>query len=442
MPFNNSVNRSELPLPGKATLGLHADDPDHITEPNYPLGPSLSLSSTFRLPEPNSTIGQELAQTGEAGLDWQTPPIHIYSRFTTETRGRTEKVLSSLLNANALTYASGLTAAYGAILHYSPKVIAIRKGYHGVHNAIKIFSRTQDVKVIDLDDEYPKLNVEKRGDGSETPKNGLLVWVETPLNPTGEARDLAHYAKRAHDVGGVIGVDSTFAPLQDVFEFGVDMVMHSATKYFGGHSDLLMGILATKDKKQWDQLFDDRSHFGGMPGNMESWLLLRSLRSLQVRWRQQSTTATRLAQWLQTLVQATSSGVHDINASPQDQKIIERGIVQRVWHASLQPRKDKDTSATPRFDEGKDFNPAAQMKNGWPATFAFRLSDKEKAATLPHETTYFAAATSLGGVESLLEHRLGSDPSEDPCLVRVSVGLEEFEDLQADLRVNLLKLTE
>lgn len=436
MPYN-SANKSDLPTPGKATLGLHADDPDHVTSPNYPLAPSLSLSSTFRLPHPASQIGQELAETGETGLDWQKPPVHIYSRFTSETRGRTEQVLSSLLDSHALTYASGLTAAYGAILHYAPKVIAIRRGYHGVHAGIKIYSRTQDVKIIDLDDEYPKLDVGKRGDGSDTPKGGLLVWVETPLNPTGEARDLQYYTKRAHDAGGVIAVDSTFAPLQNVFEQGVDMLMHSATKYFGGHSDLLMGILAVKDKKQWDQLFDDRSHFGGMPGNMESWLLLRSLRSLQVRWRQQSTTATRLVEWLQTLVQTTSPSA---TVSQEDQKIIAAGVIERVWHASLQPRKDKDTSATPRFEEGKDFNPATQMKNGWPATFAFRLSDKKKAALLPHETTYFAAATSLGGVESLLEHRLGSDPTEDPCLVRVSVGLEEFEDLQADLRSALLKL--
>jgi cystathionine beta-lyase/cystathionine gamma-synthase len=339
-------------------------------------------------------------------------------------------VLDGLLDAHTLTYASGLTAAYAALLHYSPSVIAIRRGYHGVHAAIKIFERAHDLRVIDLDDEYPQSLGAARGNGSQTPKGGLLVWVESPLNPTGEARDLAAYAKRAHQAGGVMAVDSTFAPLQDVFGCGADMAMHSATKYFGGHSDLLMGILATKDRQQWNELFDDRCHFGGQPGNMEAWLLLRSLRTLQVRWRQQSTTATQLAQWLQSLVAESASK----SIANEDQAIVEAGLVQRVWHASFQPRTDVDPSKTPRFEEGKSFDPTAQMHAGWPATFAFRLRGKKEAALLPHKTVYFAAATSLGGVESLLEHRLGSDPSEDPALVRISVGLEDFVDLQADLR--------
>jgi cystathionine gamma-synthase len=328
----------------------------------------MQLSTTFRRPGVRSEVGKSLQDLGEGGLDWQDPPVHVYSRYTTETRGRAEKVLSGVLEAHALTYASGLTAAYAAILHYSPKVIAIRKGYHGVHAGIETYQRSHDdVKVIDLDDEYPQLTTKMRGDAVN---RGLLVWVESPLNPTGEARDIQHYADRAHKVGGCVIVDSTFAPLQGTFEHGADMVMHSATKYFGGHSDLLAGVLAVKSKAQWTQLFDDRCNIGGMPGNFEAWLLLRSLRTLQVRWRQQSTTALKLANWLQSLVAGASSQSED----HEDQDIIQKEIVSRVWHASFQPRNDLDPAKEPRFNEGKDFDPSAQLKNGWPATFAIRVS--------------------------------------------------------------------
>lgn len=298
--------------------------------------------------------------------------VHVYSRYTSETRSRAEKVLTGMLDAHALTYASGLTASYAAVLHYAPSVIAIRKGYFGVHAGINIYQRSHPVKIIDLDDEYPELEITKRSHNAQTsqgtPQGGLLVWVESPLNPTGEVRDIEQYAKRAHAANGVIVVDSTFAPLQDVFGAGVDMVMHSATKYFGGHSDLLMGILATKDQAQWAQLFDDRSHIGSMPGNMESWLLLRSLRTLKVRWSQQSQTATELARWLQSLVPGTKEELSD-----DDQHIRQSSIIERVWHASFQPRQDTDPSKTPRLIEGKGFDPRHQMKAGWPATFAFRV---------------------------------------------------------------------
>lgn len=354
--------------------------PAHEEGSSHPIAPDMQLSTTYRRPGSKSQVGQHLSEVGEAALDWQDPPVHIYSRFTTETRGRVEKVLSELLQADALTYASGLTAANAAILHYSPTVIAIRKGYHGVHAAIEIYQRTHDnVKVIDLDDEYPKLESTLRG---ETVNRGLMVWVESPLNPTSEARDIQHYADRAHSVGGRLVVDSTFAPLQETFACGTDMVMHSATKYFGGHSDLLAGVLAVQSKSQWNQLFADRSHLGGMPGNFESWLLLRSLRTLQVRWKQQSQTALLLANWLQSLV----AGANEPSEDAQDHALMQSQIVQRVWHASFQPRRDPDPAKVPRQEEGKDFDPSAQMKTGWPATFAIRVSSHHAAHTMQLQT--------------------------------------------------------
>jgi len=344
--------------------------PPYDEDSSHAIAPDMQLSTTYRKPGPKSKVWDGYHEKGgEEGQDWQDPPMHVYSRYTSETRGRVEKVLTEILQAHSITFASGLTAAYAAIIHYSPTIVAIRKGYYGVHSAIETYARgRRDVKVIDLDDEYPQLETKSR-DG--TANGGLLVWVESPLNPTSEARDIKRYAERAHKVGGIVVVDSTLAPLQNVFDMGADMSMHSATKYFGGHSDLLTGVLAVKSKKEWSQLFDDRKNIGGMPGNFEAWLLLRSLRTLHVRWRQQSQTGVKLAQWLQSLVAEAKVPSRD----PQDQDIIKAGIMNRVWHASFQPRQDVDPAKAPRFEEGgKDFDPSNQMKEGWPATFAFRVS--------------------------------------------------------------------
>lgn len=212
---------------------------------------------------------------------------------------------------------------------------------------------------------------------------------------------------------------------------------------------------------------------------MESWLLLRSLRSLSVRVLQQSKTSTLLAQWLSSLTSSSSKPSSD----PLDEEFKNGKIVDRVWHASFQPRdpKDVDQASKPReSDCSPTFDPKDQMKGGWPACFAFRLKKVSWAKYLPHKTEYFTVscsshlerrrsgemikflystdipslflftfspsniyfsfaslrqpATSLGGVESLLEWRCASDPSEDPALLRISIGLEDVEDLKADIR--------
>ncbi|PWN50504.1 cystathionine gamma-synthase [Violaceomyces palustris] len=424
--MSNHGSSQPLPPPSLATRLLHADDPDHVKLPNHPVAPIISLSTTFRSPHPDSNEARLLRGSTESdmdqpSIDMQNPTFHVYSRYTQDTSGRCEKVLSTLLNGHALTYSSGLNSAYAALTHYSPSVIAIRRGYHGCHESIKLFARGRDVKIIDLDDDYPQL---PSGHG------GLLVWAETPLNPTGEARDIKKYTEKAHAVGGKVLVDATFAPppLQDPFVQGADIVMHSGTKYFGGHSDLLCGVLAVKDKKEWDSLWHDRTFLGSNLGGLEAYLLLRSLRTLKVRVRQQSETATKLASWLHSLsTTGTPSGATD-----EPESVIKGRFIGRTWHASLQPRADKDEEAN-GLVEGEDFDPRQQMPGGWSPTFAFRTSKPEYARILPHMVTYFTPATSLGGVESLLEHRIMSDPKDDPRLIRISVGLEEFEDLRADL---------
>ncbi|KAG8936037.1 hypothetical protein FRC02_004949 [Tulasnella sp. 418] len=377
-----------------STLALHADD----TPNELSVSPAISLSTTFKhLP----------GQTHEEDVDLANPSRHFYSRYTTPVSVRVEKVLSKIMNGHALTYSSGLAAATAAIIHYAPKRIAITGGYMGVHGIIDIVKRiNKDLVVIDLDDDY---------------QPGDLCWVETPLNPTGEARDLAKYAAKIHAVGGKLVCDATFGPppLQDPFQFGVDCIMHSGTKYLGGHSDLLCGVLVVKTINEWRELINDRVYLGSTMGSLESWLLLRSLRTLHLRVQQQSQSATELARWFQQVAEIPAGEEWDG---------VPGGIVQQVMHTSLQ-----------KVDQN-GFNPEVQMPGGFSPTFSIWLRTTEMAQKLPFEVKLFTAATSLGGVESLMEQRVVSDPASDPRLVRLSIGLEGVEDLKHDLRLALKRV--
>ncbi|GAA5897784.1 hypothetical protein JCM8208_000261 [Rhodotorula glutinis] len=367
-----------------ATRAIHQDS--ELSGPE--VAPTISLSTTFRHPDPE-VDGVEPGYDDE--WDPSRPSRDVYSRETKPTTTRAEHVLSSIIGQPTLLYPSGMAAFWAILLHVRPDIIAITGGYGGCHEAIKIYRRTRgenEVKLIQLDDEYPH--------GKK-----LLVWVETPLNPLGTSRSLDTYAKKAHAAGGILGVDSTFGPppMQDPFKWGVDLAMHSGTKYLNGHSDLLAGTVSVRDKADWLKLWNDRTFTGANIGSLDVWLLLRSLRTLDVRVKRQSKTATRLAQWLATQVGA--------------------GVVDKVYHTALQ-------------DDADDLlGPGKQMELG-PACFSVVLKSKEMARRLPNQLKLFIHATSLGGVESLIEHRIISDPSENPCLVRLSIGLEDFDDLKND----------
>lgn len=380
---------------GLATRSLIADA-DHTSGSG--VASTISVSTTFRNPTPSerAVLGSE--------FDPASPNPDVYSRYTQPTLTRTEKVLTSVIGAPTLMYPSGIAASFAALLHYLPDTIAITNGYHGVHTSIGVYQKTRGdcapVRVITLDDPYPR-------DGK------LLVWVETPLNPTGESRSIEFYAKKAHAVGGKLAVDSTFGPppLQDPFLWGADLVMHSGTKYFGGHSDALSGTLSVTSKDEWLNLWHNRTYTGSSVGSLEAWLILRSLRTLSLRVLRQSQTATALAQWLAALAR-TDFG-DDIDGPG--------GVVSHVWHTRLQ-----DGDGTSFIGEGK------QMTSG-PACFAILLTKEIYATHLGHHTKIFIPATSLGGVESLIEQRVLSDVSSDPRLMRLSIGVEDFEDLKADL---------
>ncbi|KAI0650648.1 cystathionine gamma-synthase [Trametes meyenii] len=366
---------------------VHADDEFHGPE----VAPSISVSTTFRAANPLEVPKEE--------FDTWNPTRHLYSRYTQNVSTRAERVLSKINDGYAITFSSGLAASYAALVYFKPKRVAITAGYHGCHATIDVYkrSRNAELPIIGIDDDF---------------QPGDLCWLETPLNPTGEARDIKYYADKVHAAGGWLLVDSTFAPppIQYPFKWGADIVMHSGTKYFGGHSDLLCGVLVARTLEQWKELWHVRTFLGNPLGSFEAWLLLRSLRTLHLRVPRQSESAFGLAQWL-----AQAAGGKAADGIPA-------GVIDKVWHSSLQGV------------DARGFDPRSQLEGGWNPTFAILLTNEKYAALLPHSLKLFIPATSLGGVESLIEQRVHSDPGADPRLIRISVGVEDFEDLKDDLR--------
>lgn len=236
---------------------------------------------------------------------------------------------------------------------------------------------------------------------------GDVVHLETPLNPSGRAFNIQSFADLAHKRGAVLTVDATFAPppLLDPWKFGADFVMHSGTKYFGGHSDMLCGVVAVKPgqlKDYWG-MFEERIFLGSAMGSLEGWLGVRSLRTLELRVTRQSENATKIVQWI----------AENLDRGE------DFGVVRKIEHASLQK---EDMSWLKE-----------QMPHGFGPVFGLWLKTDQLAKCLPSKLNFFHHATSLGGVESLIEWRSMSDDSVEGTLLRVSIGIENWQDLQADL---------
>ena len=257
---------------------------------------------------------------------------------------------------------------------------------------------------------------------AEELQEGDVVLLETPLNPTGEAYEIARYTQKAHSRGAYLLVDATFGPpgLQDPFVHGADVVMHSGTKYLGGHSDMLCGVLAVKRRDWYRTLSHERTYLGSVLGSFEGWLGVRSLRTLELRVQRQSQNAEKLVAWLAGLLGSEKIGNgEDANHTSVESEKVVKAVVERVVHASLQ-HDDKHWLQK-------------QMPNGYGPVFAIWMKDEGLARALPSKLQLFHHATSLGGVESLIEWRTMSDTTVDTRLLRVSVGVEAWEDLRDDL---------
>ncbi|KAF2622430.1 cystathionine gamma-synthase-like protein [Macroventuria anomochaeta] len=395
-----------------ATHGIHADDCTNILTD---IAPPIHTSTTFRYPRDPSKLTPVSPEEGEV-MDLSMPLI--YSRLASANINRLETILAPLIFPRAkeeeyeklanhvVSYSSGLSAFHALLVSVVPKVVAINGGYHGCHGVLDLHKRMHGVRTVDLHAD------EKTWDESGIGK-GDLVHLETPLNPTGEAFSIKKYAERAHARGAFLSVDATFAPpgLQDPFAWGADFVMHSGTKYIGGHSDMLCGILATaatsEGLKRAHGLRADRLHLGAVLGSLEGWLGVRSLRTMELRVQRQSSNADRLVAWLND----------SVNGIGEDSSVVKK-VVNRVTHASLQ---------TADFSWLKE-----QMPHGFGPVFSIYAHDSQQARSLPSHLKLFHHATSLGGVESLIEWRKMSDAEVDERLLRVSIGVENWEDLKND----------
>ena len=236
------------------------------------------------------------------------------------------------------------------------------------------------------------------------PSQTKLVWLETPANPLWTITDIAAVAEIAHKAGARLAVDSTAATpvLTQPLTLGADIVMHSATKYLNGHTDVLAGALVTRAKDEtWARLTGIRTYQGGILGPFEAALLLRGMRTLYLRVRQACASAQNLAERL--------------SAHPQISAVLYPGLKSHPRHAIA----------------------AKQMKGGFGGMMSIRAKGGERhAIATAAAVRLWKRATSLGGVESLIEHRASVEGPGTPApadLLRLSVGIENDEDLYADL---------
>jgi cystathionine gamma-synthase len=234
-------------------------------------------------------------------------------------------------------------------------------------------------------------------------KTGLL-WIETPGNPLWTISDIFSLADIAHEHDAILCVDSTVATpvFTQPLLLGADIVMHSATKYLNGHSDVVAGTLVTARRNDyWRRIETIRSQYGAILGPFEAWLLMRGMRTLEVRVNAQAETALELATRLQ-----------------------RHPALREVLYPGLESHPGHDIALR-------------QMRGGFGGMISIRVGDGERAAiSAAAQVALWKRATSLGGVESLIEHRASIEGEGSPCppdLLRLSVGLEDPDDLFSDL---------
>ncbi|MBF0394280.1 MAG: aminotransferase class I/II-fold pyridoxal phosphate-dependent enzyme [Alphaproteobacteria bacterium] len=342
------------------------------------------------------------ASTFERGADLGYPTGRAYARADNPGFEPAERVLTELEGGQAsLLFASGMAAATAAFLSLDPgdHVVAPRDMYWALRSWLAGYATrwglaVEFVAMDDLDAVRAALR----------PGKTRLVWVETPGNPLWTITDIEAVATLAHRAGAVLAVDSTAATpvFTRPIALGADLVMHSATKYLNGHSDLIAGTLTTaRDDDLWRRIKAFRAHNGAIAGAFEAWLLMRGMRTLHVRARRQAETAMLLAERL--------------SIDPRVARVLYPGLPGHPGH-----------------DIAK-----RQMTGGFGGMLSIRLRGGRAAAIATAAgMTVFLRATSLGGVESLVEHRASVEGPDTPVpddLLRLSIGLESPEDLLADL---------
>ncbi|HEY8929430.1 MAG TPA: aminotransferase class I/II-fold pyridoxal phosphate-dependent enzyme [Mucilaginibacter sp.] len=346
-----------------------------------------------------------MSTTFERGQDGEFPAGHIYSRSSNPNRLLLENVLAKLEGGEeAAAFSSGNAAGMSVFQSLEPgtHIIAPDDMYHGLRNQLKmLFNGILTFDFIDLNDsELLQRHIR--------PETGL-IWIETPSNPLLKVTDIKKIVAIAKVKGIRVACDNTFAtPMcQQPLALGADLVMHSTTKYFGGHSDLMGGALIIKEKSDWWQKIRDVQGYGGaIPSPMDCYYLVRSIKTLPYRMRGHVHNAQLLAEFLQ--------------AHPAVEEVMYPGLPSHPQHAI-----------------------AKEQMTAFGGMLSFTLKGgNAEARRVSNNLKLFTRATSLGGVESLVEHRAsmeGPDTKTPFSLLRISVGLEHIDDLIADMEQALRK---
>ena len=367
---------------GPNTLCVHSA---HSPEPaTGALAPPIYLSTTF-----------------QRDADGDYPRGYRYSREGTPNRTALESCVASLeRGAGAVAFASGLAANMAVLELLSPgeRLVAPLDAYYGTRRQFTEHARCHgaDVQFADFCDP-PAVAAAVAG-------RARLLWIETPSNPLLNVADLQRLCAIGHAAGALVVCDNTFAtPIcQRPFDFGVDLIVHSGTKYLGGHSDVLSGLVVVReDAALLERLQSWQRMSGAVLAPFDCWLLRRSIATLALRVRAQCAGALEVAQYL-----------------------ARHPAIEQVFYPGLPHHRDHALAAT-------------QMPGGFGAMLSLCVAAGEQAAIrAAARTRVFTRATSLGSVESLIEHRAsieGPGSRTPRNLLRLSIGIEEPADLIADL---------
>jgi cystathionine beta-lyase/cystathionine gamma-synthase len=332
---------------------------------------------------------------------------YVYSRSANPTRRALETCLASLEGAShGFAFSSGMGATTTVLQLVNPgdRIVCVNDVYGGTY---RLFSKVLEPKGYEF--AYPSVD-EITGAIDERTR---LVWLETPTNPMMNVVDVRAAAEAAHAVGALVVVDNTFATpyLQRPLELGADIVLHSTTKYLGGHSDVVGGFAGTSDPSIAERLGFLQNSLGAVPGPFDSWLVLRGVKTLAVRMDRHCANARRIAEWLEG---------HD--------------AVERVRYPGLPSHPHHELARAQMSDFG--------------GMISFEVAGgKDAALAVLRATELWSLAESLGGVESLIEQPAAmthASTADSPFpvpenLIRLSVGIESADDLLADLEQALAK---
>jgi cystathionine gamma-synthase len=343
-----------------------------------------------------------VSTTYERGADGAYPGGRGYSRAENPSYDQAEALIASLEGAAVtMLFASGQAAAAALFQSLAPgdRVVAPRNMYWGLRKWLLEFAAPWGLSV----EFYENASTDELAEKARAVRP-RVIWIETPANPTWDVTDIAAASEIAREVGAVVAVDSTAATpiLTRPLELGAQIVMHSATKYLNGHSDVVAGALASAhDDALWQRIRYVRGSGGAVLGPFEAWLLLRGMRTLALRVATASANALAIAE--------------HFRGNPRLSHVLYPGLPSHPNHAVA----------------------AAQMRGGFGGMMSLRLAGGEDAAkSFTAKLRVFKRATSLGSVESLAEHRASVEGPGTTCpvdLVRLSIGIEDADDLIGDV---------